>query len=191
VGLYNFKAQFVAAILAGTKRHTIRGERKHQDKPGSLARLQTGPRFTPTLLFYAPVLKVQRIEISKGPSWGICEMSSTIRGLNCPLCGTSIPKGLLHRCSNVSGLTVMIDGQRLGEDEKEALFVADGFPGGAVEAAQFWDKQLSQGPFTGYMTHWDFEKRYTPLLAPKPKRGLFDWQKHQEESHEPIDVRPL
>lgn len=44
MGLYDFQGRFVAAIEAGTKRHTIRAPRKHPDRPGSTLHLYTGLR---------------------------------------------------------------------------------------------------------------------------------------------------
>ena len=44
MGLYNFKSQFVPAILSGTKTHTIRAVRANPDKPGNTLHLYTvGP----------------------------------------------------------------------------------------------------------------------------------------------------
>jgi hypothetical protein len=44
MGLYNFKPQFVAPILAGTKRQTIRAPRAHPDVVGNTMHLYTGLR---------------------------------------------------------------------------------------------------------------------------------------------------
>lgn len=41
---YSFKAQFRAPILAGTKRQTIRAERKRHARPGEELQLYTGMR---------------------------------------------------------------------------------------------------------------------------------------------------
>jgi hypothetical protein len=44
MGLYNFQERFVAPILAGAKRQTIRANRKHPDAPGDTLHLYTGLR---------------------------------------------------------------------------------------------------------------------------------------------------
>jgi hypothetical protein len=44
MGLYDFKPQFVAKILAGEKTHTIRATRANPDKPGNTLHLYTGLR---------------------------------------------------------------------------------------------------------------------------------------------------
>lgn len=44
MGLYNFKPQFAPWILDGSKRHTIRPERRNPDKPGNTVYLYTGLR---------------------------------------------------------------------------------------------------------------------------------------------------
>ncbi|HVI07016.1 MAG TPA: ASCH domain-containing protein [Candidatus Binatia bacterium] len=44
MGIYNFQSRFVPFILAGHKRHTIREERVHPDKPGNVLHLYTGLR---------------------------------------------------------------------------------------------------------------------------------------------------
>lgn len=65
MGLYNFKPMFVAAILNGEKRHTIRAERKHPDKPGDVMHLYTGLRTKKArLLMRAPCIHVEAINIT-------------------------------------------------------------------------------------------------------------------------------
>lgn len=44
MGLYNFKSQFAPWILDGSKKHTIRPERRNPDKPGNKVHLYTGLR---------------------------------------------------------------------------------------------------------------------------------------------------
>jgi hypothetical protein len=56
-----------------------------------------------------------------------------------------------HECSSY-GLVVNIDGERLSTDETNAFFIADGFPGGAAEAADFWPNGLPAGD----LIHWQF-----------------------------------
>ena len=66
MGLYNFKARFVDAILNGSKTHTIRGVRKQPDKPGNTMHLYTGLRQQGArLLLRAPCIRVEAIYIDK------------------------------------------------------------------------------------------------------------------------------
>jgi uncharacterized protein YqfB (UPF0267 family) len=66
MGLYNFKKRFVPAILAETKTHTIRAERKHRDKPGDWMHLYTGLRQKGAqLLMRRQCVKVEQIVINE------------------------------------------------------------------------------------------------------------------------------
>jgi hypothetical protein len=65
MGLYNFKARFVPKIEDGSKRHTIRGRRRYEDKPGDTMHLFYGARTKQCrLLMRAPCVKVDRIQIT-------------------------------------------------------------------------------------------------------------------------------
>ena len=65
MGLYNFKARFVPKIEDGSKRHTIRGRRRHEDEPGDTMHLFYGARTKQCrLLMRAPCTKVERIRIN-------------------------------------------------------------------------------------------------------------------------------
>jgi hypothetical protein len=73
MGLYNFKEQFVPAILSGDKTHTIRATRAHPDKPGNTLHLYTGLRQKGArLLMRVTCTKVENIKIEKiaGPFSG-------------------------------------------------------------------------------------------------------------------------
>jgi hypothetical protein len=64
MGLYNFQKRFVAAILAGKKKHTIRALREYPDKPGDTLHLYTGLRTKKAkLLMRVTCVKVDDIEI--------------------------------------------------------------------------------------------------------------------------------
>lgn len=66
MGLYGFKARFEAPILAGTKRHTIRANRKDGwvEKPGATMHLYIGLRQKGARCFAKPICsKVERIVI--------------------------------------------------------------------------------------------------------------------------------
>jgi len=134
MGLYGFKKRFVPMILDGSKRHTIRDIRKNADRPGKVMHLYTGLRQKgATLLFRAPCVKVEDIEIVELP--GIF---------------------LDH-----AGPVVRVNGEALSSDECNALAWRDGFRGSGLEGAflemmQFWDGRL---PFTGHLYHWDYDRR--------------------------------
>lgn len=114
MGLYNFMARFEAPIMAGTKRHTIREERKHPDKPGDTMHLYVGLRHVGArLLFRAPCVKVEKISIAGG--WDA--LSGDFLGEIC------------------------IDGVRLDRDELEQLAKCDGFESHA-EMMEFWRGRL-------------------------------------------------
>ncbi len=63
---YNFKKRFVAAIVAGHKRHTIRGQRKRHARPGEQLQLQHGPRMKPVRLGTATCTHALAISINLG-----------------------------------------------------------------------------------------------------------------------------
>lgn len=70
MGLYNFKKQFVPYVLDGSKTHTIRAERKHQDKPGNTMHHYYGLRTKHCeFLLRAPCVKVQPIGIYRAQVW--------------------------------------------------------------------------------------------------------------------------
>lgn len=65
MGLYNFKKQFMPAILSGSKRHTIRSRRTHPDKPGNTLHLYTGLRQKGSqLLMRVPCTRIEEITIT-------------------------------------------------------------------------------------------------------------------------------
>ncbi len=114
MGLYNFKKQFEAPILAGTKRHTIREERKRPDKPGATMHLYVGLRHAGArLLFRAPCIKVETISIAGGWEPHSGDFFGEIR----------------------------INGAQLAGDELEQLAKCDGF-GSHAEMMEFWRGRL-------------------------------------------------
>jgi uncharacterized protein YqfB (UPF0267 family) len=68
MGLYNFQPRFVPRILAGTKTHTIRSERKHPDKPGNIMHLYTGLRTKRNCFSVVPCICVEPIRIDQDGS---------------------------------------------------------------------------------------------------------------------------
>ena len=114
MGLYNFKKQFEAPILAGAKRHTIRAERAHSDRPGDVMHLYTGLRQRGArLLFRAPCVRVEDVSIEGG--WD---------GVSGDFLGE-----------------VRVNGIRLDRDELEQLAKCDGF-GSHAEMMEFWRGRL-------------------------------------------------
>lgn len=156
MGLYNFQERFVAAILAGEKRHTIRGLRAHPDEPGDTMHLYTGLRTKKSRLL-GRAMCAQRQDIVIVPESAAYDRFAVQWPFSapCPLCGDQTTPNKMHECSRAT-LRVEIDGERLSSDEVEALFFRDGFPGGSKEAAQFWRGRL---PFFGHIYHWGELKR--------------------------------
>lgn len=124
---YSFKRQFVDPIRAGTKKHTIRADRKdgRVPKPGEPLALYCGMRTKGCFKILAenpPCTMVQRVHISTyravSGSWG--------------------------------GNMVFVDGVQLAPDECEQLARSDGFPDFSTMMA-CWDGRL---PFTGNIIHW-------------------------------------
>lgn len=136
--LLGFKQQFAPYILDGSKRHTIRANRKIEPRVGEICHNYTGLRQKgATLLGRWPCVRVRSIRISL-------------------------------RTSHVSPLLVFIDGIKLQLDETEALFYADGFRArsghsfpATSEAALFWRASLAKQDFDGVMIHWDFDNPVT------------------------------
>lgn len=121
---YSFKKQFVAPIQAGTKRHTIRGDRKDGRVPkvGERLYLFCGMRTKGCfkILDTPPnCQRVQRIHISDDFD------------------GAVLPK-------------VTVDGDVLDRGECECLAQADGFPD-FITMMRFWRGNL---PFDGNIIHW-------------------------------------
>ena len=82
MGLYNFKARFAPRILDGSKTHTIRPLRVHEDRPGNILHLYTGLRTKSTqLLMRVPCVKVESIEIDACGHECMCDATITIEGV--------------------------------------------------------------------------------------------------------------
>lgn len=108
MGLYGFKQQFIPKIESGEKTHTIRGKRKHLDKPGNTM-----------FLYYALRTKQCRL-IAKRTCTKVQEIEIFLRD----------PKNRMSE-------TVVIDGIELSADEREHLAVRDGFSNWN-EMLDFW-----------------------------------------------------
>lgn len=124
---YSFKKQFVDPIRAGTKKHTIRADRKDGRVPkiGEPLALYCGMRTKGCFKILddnPPCTAVQRIHIS------------TYRAMS----------------ASWAGNLVFVDGVQLDPDECEQLARCDGFSDFAMMMT-FWDGRL---PFTGNIIHW-------------------------------------
>lgn len=64
---FNFKARFVAPILAGTKVQTIRAPRKRDPRVGETLQLQRGDRFHPVRIGTATAVLVDVVHLSFEP----------------------------------------------------------------------------------------------------------------------------
>jgi hypothetical protein len=147
MGLYNFKPQFVPYILDGTKTHTIRAERRHNDAPGKMMHLYTGLRRPGArLLMRVQCVKVEFVRIEADHRIRIGARMS----LDDPndIGGPGHPGGFLE----------------LTADEKISLAWSDGFrfpeiwrkrSGDGASTfdlmMRFWEGRL---PFEGLMFHW-------------------------------------
>jgi hypothetical protein len=136
---YSFKRQFVEPIRAGTKRHTIRADRKDGRVPkvGEPLALYCGMRTKgcfKILDVNPPCTMVQRVYMSDQQGWLLYSPSleAHIRR----------PKITIEECM-------------LSLDECEQLARSDGFPDFATMMA-FWNGRL---PFTGNIIHWNPEAR--------------------------------
>lgn len=151
-----FKDQFVSYVEEGSKTHTIRaGDRW---KVGMRADLYARPRQKGMrLIFRAPVVRVQEIEIIPPPD-----------DFRCFLCGTRE----IHCHQPYS--RILIDGEELGSDERDLLAWRDGFrPFPETTFAfdhmmEFWRGRL---PFHGQVIHWDYTARFVEL--PKKPRQRY------------------
>lgn len=125
MGLYNFQPRFVPYIRAGTKKHTIRATRKHQDRPGSKMYLYRGLRTKKAkLISIEECVRVEPIRIEmQYPDAEVALSWETF---------------------------VYVNETKLSEDEVERLARADGFNDFA-EMVSFWDGRL---PFEGHIFHW-------------------------------------
>lgn len=145
--LLGFKDQFVKKILAGEKTHTIR---ERDIKVGDRLDLYKRPRQKGMkLLFRAPCVKVERIEILPSASGPQYEEFCKEFGIKVP------DRSQLYRAMHLACSAVIIDNNGLTPDEIEQLARRDGFPN-FFDMLKFWDGRL---PFQGQIIHWDYSKR--------------------------------
>ena len=135
--LLNFMPRFVEPIRAGTKAHTIRGDRKYPIKVGQPLYLYCGARHPGAFRILpeaVPCTRVQPITIAE--------------------CGRCHGTGEVAYSSTSYGpcqvFDVRIDSIGLSNDECERLSIADGFAS-FTDMMKFWEGRL---PFKGQIIHW-------------------------------------
>lgn len=160
MGLYNFKPRFVPYILGGTKRHTIRAERKGaNDVPGRWMHLYTGLRHKgATLLFRAPCIRTEFVRITEdhrvfiGASFG--HESCRPYGE-----GHLVPGGFVELTADERDLLAWRDGFRIDGTVMEITDPPTAPHIGCFALMmQFWSGRL---PFEGLIYHWGYDRRVT------------------------------
>lgn len=158
MGLYNFRPQFEPFIRNWSKRHTIRGERAHPDRPGNAMHNYVGLRHPGARCLMRPVcVRVEGCRIEGGVRTthriSVCALSSLDGEIN-----NSAPyfQGKTRGFRAGGGLV------RLAEDELQNLAWRDGFrpEGSTLEDPRdafrlmmnFWTGRL---PFVGTINHWN------------------------------------
>ncbi|MGB3317482.1 MAG: hypothetical protein WBA75_00455 [Sphingopyxis granuli] len=130
---YSFKAQFAEPIVAGTKRQTVRGDRRRHARAGEAVQLYTAMRTKHCRKILTPdpiCVDVRAIEI------GISASDPMI----------------IAECA--------IDGIRLSDEEIEAFAVADGFSGALADGfarrrmGEFWLQNHEWNAFKGVVIRW-------------------------------------
>ena len=132
--ILGFSKQFVPYVLDGTKRHTIRGERKDgkRPQPGEMLHLWTGLRQKgAAFVLRAPCLRTEEVEIWLAP----------------PLYHVEIAGNILD-AAEMDALAWR-DGFRFDDQ------MGDKSAGCFGLMMRFWDGRL---PFRGWITHWDYTK---------------------------------
>ena len=130
---YSFHEQFAEAIMGGTKRQTVRGDRRRNPRPGEKLQLYTGLR-----------RRTCRKLIEKDP---ICQRVDEIEIEISPAISAKIA-------------SIVINGIPLSKKEIEVFARADGFKNGplgwsAVHAmGSFFKKYHGFGTFCGVVIHW-------------------------------------
>jgi len=131
---YSFKAMFADQIERGSKRQTVRADRKRHARPGEPVQLYTAMRTRNCRKLINPdptCLAVQHIEIS-------------------------LPYGHVDIIASIS-----IDGVPLSDKEIDQFAIADGFGEGAgsprFKMGRFWLDSHGWGEFTGVLIKWTAE----------------------------------
>lgn len=130
---YSFNSRFAEPIIAGTKRQTIRAQRKRHARPGEALQLYTGMR-----------TKHCRKLLNTDP-----------------ICSSVTPVHLIF--SQWSGaVQFTIDGTRLMPTAMHIFAVEDGF-GSLDDMISFWFEQHGRGApeilFDGVLIRWNLEER--------------------------------
>jgi hypothetical protein len=161
MGIYNFKPQFEPYILDWSKRHTIRGERQHPDRPGSVMHLFVGLRHQGARNLMRPMCtRTEFIRIEGGKQTPFRILMGLSVGLSEP--------GVIPAASATPFYGTETGGPlvRLVIDEANDLAWRDGFrpvgstvddPGDALGLMmRFWEGRL---PFEGTVNHWNPAKQ--------------------------------
>jgi hypothetical protein len=168
--LLGFKDQFHPMILDGSKRHTIRAQRKIRPKPGETCHCYGKVRQKGMhLLGRWPCVRVSEIVFTPVLAPGCICRGDGLMGMRCDA-SVHAPDAINEQ------VVVTIDGEALSLDELDLLAWRDGFrtqPGafpdstdwyqtfGAFELMlRFWhaEKRLLDGkPWVGDIIYWDFD----------------------------------
>lgn len=144
---YNFKRRFRPMVLDGSKRHTIRAERKQVQRVGDPCYLYCGMRTSSCeFLLAAPCLKVEPLIIP--------ELNILI------VAGLELTDDECERLA-------WCDGFRPELETDPALRKLDAFQ----VMMRFWaEEHIARGrmfPFRGNLIHWDYDRRLTDRTAAK------------------------
>ncbi len=121
----NFQRKFVPMIVDGTKKQTIRKERKNRVKPGDTLYLYAGMRTAKCMLIREAICsEIEQISIE-----------------------LMVDKKLLPFWA------IDVNNRRLRPDERNALAIADGFAD-IYEFVQFFHTQYGPGGFVGIIIRW-------------------------------------
>jgi hypothetical protein len=151
MGAYNFQQRFTEFVLDGSKQHTIRGKRKHPDKPGSTFYGFTGMRTKNCVkLIEAPVVKVEEIVFKRARVW---------------IAGEELQ-------ADEKDAFAWRDGFRF--DNTAGRIELTGSGGCFDLMLQFWVDTRKTTEFEGDLIHWDWARRVHENIAnsqPKLQRG--------------------
>ena len=144
MSFYNFRSEFVDAVVEGRASQTIRKPRRFPDRPGSTMSLFTQlRRANARLLFRAPCLKVETVVLWKEGDVWLADGP--------PLMGLSE-----QGWSDLAAVGLRCGFRALSQAEKEAFAIADGFRNWK---AFLRCRRKDCLPFYGGVWHWDFAQR--------------------------------
>lgn len=128
---FSFKKKFVPFVESGEKTHTIRAKRKNRPRPGQ------------AFYGYYAMRTKQCRKLVQSEITRVQDILIDVDHLYCDfVAGDHITRVWPQ---------IVIDGERLADDEMEALAKRDGFTG-LPDMMLFWPRQVL--PFTGDLIHW-------------------------------------